>query len=217
MEKNRGLVSASILNADFSRLGAEVERAVRAGADLLHLDIMDGHFVPNLSFGPQVPASLRPHTGLDMEVHLMISDPERYWPAFREAGGDLVLFHVEVIPRPLPLLAGIRAGGARAGLVVNPQTPVETLFPFLAHLDQVLVMSVQPGFGGQSFLPATPGRLARLDGERRRAGHRFLIEVDGGVNAETGRLCRQAGADILVAGTYLFGAADIGQAVRSLK
>lgn len=215
MTKN--LVSASILNADFSRLGAELKRARNAGSDLLHLDIMDGHFVPNLSFGPQVVSCLRPRTDLDLEVHLMITDPARYWPAFAEAGGNLVLFHIEVIPEPLALLEEIRAAGARAGLVVNPPTAVETLFPFLAHIDQVLLMSVHPGFGGQRFIAGTIDKIERLSRERQRAGLDFLIEVDGGVNAETGRACRRAGADILVAGTFLFGSPDMPAAVRSLK
>ena len=210
-------IAASILNADFGNLGREIKRAEEAGAQLLHLDIMDGHFVPNLTLGPQVVKSLRPHTRLPFETHLMITDPEKFSTPFIDAGSNLILFHIETTPHPEKLLKEIKANKVRAGLVLNPLTPAETLIPYLDSLDQVLVMSVNPGFGGQEFISGALNKIATLDAERRKRGLHFEIEVDGGVNPNTGALCQKAGADILVVGTYLFHAKDIKEAVKSLQ
>lgn len=209
-------IAASILNADFGNLGREIKRAEEAGAQLLHLDIMDGHFVPNLTLGPQVVKSLRPHTRLPFETHLMVTDPEKFSTPFINAGSNLILFHIEAVPRPEKLLKEIKTGGVRVGLVLNPPTPVKTLLPYLDLIDQVLVMSVNPGFGGQKFIPGALDKISVLDAERRKRGLRFEIEVDGGVNPKTSALCRKAGVDILVVGTYLFQAKNIKEAVRSL-
>ena len=209
-------IAASILNADFGNLGREIKRAEEAGAQLLHLDIMDGHFVPNLTLGPQMVKSLRPHTQLPFETHLMITDPEKFSTPFIDAGSNLILFHIETVSRPEKLLKEIKTNGVGAGLVLNPPTPTETLLPYLDLIDQVLVMSVNPGFGGQEFIPGALDKIATLDAERRKRGLCFEIEVDGGVNPKTGALCREAGVDILVVGTYLFQAKDIKKAVRSL-
>jgi ribulose-phosphate 3-epimerase len=210
-------IAASILNADFGRLGQEIKRAEEAGAQLIHLDIMDGHFVPNLTLGPQVAKSLRPQTNLPFEAHLMVTDPDKFSTPFTNAGSNLVLFHIEAVPQPEKLLKDIKAGGARAGLVLNPPTPINALLPYLDSVDQVLVMSVNPGFGGQKFIPDALNKISVLDAERRKRGLKFEIEVDGGINPKTSALCQKAGADILVVGTYLFQAKDINEAVRSLK
>ena len=210
-------IAASILNADFGNLSQEIRRAEEAGTQLLHLDIMDGHFVPNLTLGPQVVKSLRPHTRLPFETHLMITEPEKFLTPFINAGSNLILFHIETVPQPEKLLKEIKASGIRVGLVLNPPTPVKTLLPYLDLIDQVLVMSVNPGFGGQKFIPGALDKIATLDAERRKRGLRFEIEVDGGINLKTGALCRKAGVDILVVGTYLFQAKDIKEAVRSLQ
>ncbi len=210
-------IAASILNADFGNLDHEIKRAEEAGAQLLHLDIMDGHFVPNLTLGPQVVKSLRPHTRLPFETHLMVTNPEKFSTPFINAGSNLILFHIETVPRPKKLLKEIKTSGVKAGLVVNPPTPVETLLPYLDSIDQVLVMSVNPGFGGQEFIPGALDKIATLDAERRKRGLRFEIEVDGGINLKTGALCRKAGVDILVVGTYLFQAKNIREVVKSLK
>ena len=209
-------IAASILNADFGNLAAEIKRAESAGVKLIHLDIMDGHFVPNLTIGPQVVASLRSHTRLPFEAHLMIADPARHFPAFVKAGSNLILFHVEVIPRPGSLLEKIKETGIKAGLVLNPETSVNKVLPYLKETDQVLVMSVRPGFGGQKFIESALDKISALDAQRKKRNINFLIEVDGGINGKTALLCRKAGADILVVGTYLFRATDIKAAARSL-
>lgn len=214
-------ISASILAADFAALGADCRRVLAAGADMLHIDVMDGHFVPNISLGVPVLQSL--HQALPdafYDVHLMIDEPARYAPAFAAAGADLITFHLEAVADAATVektIAAIRACGCRVGLSLRPGTPVEAVYPYLSQLDLLLVMSVEPGFGGQSFLPGAPARLAALNAERARQNATCVLEVDGGINAETAPLCTAAGADWLVAGVALFGAQNPAQTLRALR
>ena len=211
------ILSPSILSADFCRLGDECRLVLDAGAGMLHFDVMDGHFVPNISFGVPVLASL--HRGIPsafFDVHLMISHPLAYVDAFAGAGAGLINFHLEAEDDPAAVLDAIRAAGCKTGMTIKPGTPAEALGPWLDRLDLVLVMSVEPGFGGQKFLPSALDKLAALKAERAARGLDFLLEVDGGVNAETAPLCARAGADVLVAGSAVFAAADPAGAVRAL-
>lgn len=199
------LIGPSLLAADFANLEREIRRVEEAGARLLHLDIMDGHFVPNLSFGIPVVKAIRRVTKLPLDVHLMISDPARYMEAFRRAGADMLTFHIEAVPEPAPLLDRIRQLGACAGLSLNPPTPVSAVEPFLGSCDLVLTMSVMPGFGGQEFDPVALDKLKVL---RAKAGPAVLLSVDGGVNSETIGPCAAAGANMFVVGTAFFEHSD---------
>ena len=210
---NRPKIAPSILGADFSRLGEEIARVKEAGADLIHVDVMDGHFVPNLTIGPVVVKGLRRATDMFLDCHLMITDPARYAEPFHKAGADAITFHIEVVPEPIELIERIRAMGIQAGLSLNPPTPLESVLPFVDKVDRILVMSVNPGFGGQEFIPEAIERIARL----RRANDSLDISVDGGINSITGPKVVEAGANVLVAGTYIFGSADARQAIESLR
>ena len=202
--------AASILSADLVNLQQDCTRLLNAGVDLLHFDVMDGHFVPNISYGAPVLKCL--HAALPdvyYDVHLMISDPARYAPDFAAAGASLITFHLEAVPDTVDeVIAAIRATGCKVGISIRPGTPVEAVFPYIGAVDLILVMSVEPGFGGQSFLPSAPARIAALRAECDRRGCDTLLEVDGGVNTETAPLCIEAGVDWLVAGSSLFHAAD---------
>ena len=211
-------VAASILSADFANLHKDCTRLLEAGADVMHFDVMDGHFVPNISYGAPVLTCL--HAALPdvfYDVHLMISDPARYAADFAKAGADLITFHLEAVPDTVEeVIAAIRATGCQVGISIRPGTPVEAVFPYLGVVDLILVMSAEPGFGGQKFLPTTPTRIAAIRAERTRLGCNTLIEVDGGINTVTGPQCIEAGVDWLVAGNSLFRAEDPAAVVRVL-
>jgi ribulose-phosphate 3-epimerase len=206
------IIAPSLLSADFARLGEEARAIEAAGADWLHLDVMDGAFVPNITFGPDVVRALRPHCALPFDVHLMVEAPDRFLEAFREAGADILSVHPEAGPHLHRTLKRIRELGARAGLVLNPATPVETAEWVLEDLDLILVMSVNPGFGGQGFIASQLKKIARLRRMIDDAKLPIILEVDGGVNAETAQRCREAGAEALVAGSAVFGAGPAGYA-----
>jgi ribulose-phosphate 3-epimerase len=209
MSASRPIIAPSILAADFARLGEEAVAVQAAGADWLHIDVMDGRFVPNITVGPQVVKALKPLVSIPMDVHLMIAPADPHLEAFREAGADIISVHPESGPHLNRTLKRIRDLGAKAGVVFNPSTPVETIEWMLEDIDLVLVMSVNPGFGGQSFMESQLGKVSRLRQMIDRAGLDILVEVDGGVTAKTAPMCLAAGADALVAGTAVFqGGAD---------
>ena len=210
-------ISPSILAADFAVLGEQVRQAQLGGAQMLHVDVMDGHFVPNISIGVPVVESLARSTDLVLDCHLMVSHPEDYTRAFVDAGAKMVTVHQETCPHLGRIIRAIQASGAAAGVALNPATPLNTLDEVLADVDLVLIMSVHPGFGGQSFIPASLDKVRRLSELRRQAGYKFRIQVDGGVNMDNAELLAAAGCDILVAGSGVFGADDIAEAVRALS
>ncbi len=211
-------IAPSILTADVGRLTDQVREAVAAGAELLHLDVMDGHFVPPITMGPLFVAAVRKAVDVPLDIHLMVSDPEAQIGAFRDAGGDTLNFHVEATPHAHRLLGEIRRLGAMAGICLNPGTPVTALDEVLGEADQVIVMTVNPGWGGQSFIESGLGKIVALAAERDRRRLNLTIEVDGGVNLLTGPRCVAAGADVLVAGAVVYNdKASVAENMASLR
>jgi ribulose-phosphate 3-epimerase len=207
-------IAPSILSADFARLGDEVKRLEKAGADWVHVDCMDGHFVPNLTIGPPVVKALRRATALPLDVHIMIADPDAYAEAFCEAGADILTFHVEASKDPVRTAEKIRRCGVRPGLAIRPRTAVDGLDEAIAACDLVLVMTVEPGFGGQAFMA---DQVAKVEAAYARAGERAAIEVDGGLDDRTVVPCARAGANAIVAGSYVFRAPDPAAAIAALR
>ncbi|HTJ77547.1 MAG TPA: ribulose-phosphate 3-epimerase [Rariglobus sp.] len=215
--KHASVLSPSILAANHAHLAAGAKTVEDLGLQWIHLDIMDGHFVPNLSFGPQTVAALRKGSSLFFDTHLMLDEPHRYIEAFAKAGSNLISIHIEPSYDHAATLARIRLLGCQNGIVLNPATPAEAIEPYLSLVDLVLVMTVQPGFGGQSFRRDMLPKLAQIDRWRRERGLSFRLEVDGGIDLATGRECREAGADTFVAGTSFFGATDKAAMVNSVS
>jgi len=210
-------IAPSILSADFARLADEIQRVEAAGADLLHVDVMDGHFVPNLTIGPPVVKALRAVTDLPLDVHLMVEDADALLSDFVEAGSNNLTVHVEACPHLHRTIQRIKEAGVQASVVLNPATPLSVLHEILPEVSMVLLMSVNPGFGGQSFIPSTLDKIRTLKQEITARNLNVAIEVDGGVKAANAGAIRDAGADVLVAGTAVFGESDYAQAIRALR
>ena len=217
MEVKVKKIAPSILSADFSRLGDEVRAIEKGGADVIHIDVMDGHFVPNITIGPLVVQGLKKLTSLPLDVHLMIENPERYLEVFAQAGSDWITIHAEVCPNLKRMIKKIRQLNVRPGIVLKPATSLKTLYPILDHLDLVLLMSVNPGFGGQSFIPSTLKKIERLRKMIDQNCYRLEIEVDGGVKVENIKEVSKAGGDIFVVGTGIFKTKDYGETIRRLR
>ena len=210
-------IAPSILACDLANLEKEVSDIEKAGAELVHIDVMDGMFVTNISFGLPVVEALRKKSNMAFDVHLMIEKPERYATRFIDAGADLLTFHIEACEDAESLLDTIRESGAMAAVSVKPATPIESVYPLLKKCDMVLIMTVEPGYGGQSFMPEMAEKITKLKAEIEGQGLDVMIQVDGGINAETAKICREAGADILVAGSSVFKSEDRKAAIDALR
>ncbi|MCM3572817.1 ribulose-phosphate 3-epimerase [Mesobacillus subterraneus] len=210
-------IAPSILSADFARLGEEIKDVERGGADYIHVDVMDGHFVPNITIGPLIVEAIRPVTKLPLDVHLMIENPDQYIEAFAKAGADYITVHVEASRHLHRTIQLIKSTGVKAGVVLNPATPVDSLKHIIEDVDMVLLMSVNPGFGGQKFISSVLPKIRQVKELAETLNLELEIEVDGGVNEETARLCIEAGANVLVAGSAVFNKEDRGAAIASLR
>jgi len=209
------IIAPSILSADFSKLQEDIKTI--SEAEWIHVDVMDGHFVPNISIGPAVVKALRPHTKQIFDTHLMISDPRKYFDAFIDAGSDHITFHVEVDDDPDALIDYLHEKGVKAGISLKPATPLSAIEPYLHKLDVVLVMSVEPGFGGQKFMPDMVDKMQQLSTLKKNQGYQYHIVVDGGINNETAKICKDAGVDVLVAGSYIFKQSNRNKAIEGLR
>ncbi|MCD6236863.1 MAG: ribulose-phosphate 3-epimerase [Thermoplasmata archaeon] len=210
------IVSPSILSADFSRLEEEIKAVEKAGAEWLHIDVMDGHFVPNITIGPPVVKSIRKVTDMFFDVHLMIENPDKYVKPFADAGADGITFHIESNADPMRTIEMIKNAGCKAGISLNPPTPIDRIRDLISYVDLVLVMSVNPGFSGQKFIPDVVQKIEWLRKQIDKNNYKILIEVDGGVNKETGEIAKKAGADVLVAGNFVFKNESYEQAIKDL-
>jgi ribulose-phosphate 3-epimerase len=210
-------IAPSILSADFARLGEEIRDVEQGGADYIHVDVMDGHFVPNITIGPLIVEAIRPVTKLPLDVHLMIENPDQYIEAFAKAGADYITVHVEACRHLHRTLQHIKSFGVKAGVVINPATPVETIQHVIEDVDMVLLMSVNPGFGGQKFIPAVLSKIRQVKDLASSINPGLEIEIDGGVNGETAKQCIEAGATVLVAGSAVYNAKDRAQAIAALR
>ncbi len=215
--KNTIKVSPSILSADYAALKEDIEKVKIGGADMLHVDVMDGHFVPNISIGPPVVKSIRKATDMFLDCHLMISNPYDYIDAFASSGADLISFHAESNSNIKETIEKIKSTGVLPALVVKPKTSAEAVFPYLSDVAMVLVMTVEPGFGGQSFMEDMLPKIKAIREEANKVNPSLMIQVDGGIVPETAKLCVESGADVLVSGSYIFGATDIEKAISSLR
>lgn len=210
-------IAPSILSANFAKLGEEIVDVERGGADYIHVDVMDGHFVPNITIGPLIVEAIRPVTTLPLDVHLMIEQPDRYIPTFAKAGADYLTVHVEACPHLHRTIHLIKEHGVKAGVALNPHTPIAMIEQIIEDIDLVLFMTVNPGFGGQSFIPAVLPKIRAFSTLVRERGLSVEIEVDGGIHAETAKRCVQAGANVLVAGSAIYNQADRAQAIRAIR